>query len=222
MGVTAEQLMSAEVPFAVKAGGVALSFVAMPDHLRRGLAGCVVSWRITDDGAPWPVTGANVERLPEGLRAAIVRRLSKAYSDSADMGDEGEEMSITLTELLENYRDTVVINVALGKPGGVVEREAVTLTHKPIDDEVWQAVTAIKAEGDTPAGALQLAYLDARIEDLTDDGKPVESFPADFWAGLKPGLRAQIVEGVVRNVPAAILFASREAEGKTDAVNGEE
>lgn len=196
------------------------------DALTYCVTHCLTSWRVTEAGAPLPVNRATVSRLPAGVRAAIVRVVARAYRNPATRaGEEETEMSVEINDLVNSYRDTATVSVSMQTAEGVV-RETLTLTHRPVDESLWREVTAIKAEGDTPAAALQLAHLDARVEDLTDKGQPVEEFTAAFWTSLKPGLRAQIVAGVIRNVPREVALMRPDedeaTEGDSDAVNNEE
>jgi hypothetical protein len=231
----ASELLCPKMPLMVKAGLHSFTVEAMPDKwpgilsfmqrdaLTYCVCHCLTSWRVMEGETPLPVTRATVNRLPEGVRAAIAREIARAYHNpAAHAGEEETEMSVEINDLINNYRDTATVSVSMQTAEGVV-RETLTLTHRPVDENLWAEVTAIKAEGITPAAALQLTHLDARVEDLTDKGKPVEEFTAEFWASLKPGLRARIVAGVLRNVPREVALTRPEAmEGDSDAVNDEE
>jgi hypothetical protein len=190
-------------------------------HLLKTL---VAAWAVTEGGASVPASEEAIGRLSSGARRAIFEAIVRESEKGRPKGQTEEEkaevmrMSIELSNLQENLYDTATVPLVF-KEGGALVEDVLTVTHRAIDFELWEELTAMEGEeSDVPLAARQLARLDARVRDATDKGAPVAEFPAEFWAGLQPALREKIITAVTRNVPRGVLFKALagEKEGGAD------
>jgi hypothetical protein len=190
-------------------------------HLLKTL---IAAWAVTEGGASVPASEEAIGRLSSGARQAIFEAIARESEKSWPKGQTEEEkvevmrMTVDISKLQEELYDEATVPLIF-KDGDKLTEDTLTVTHRAIDFELWDELTALEQEkSELPLAARQLARLDARIRDATDKGASVTEFPAEFWAGLKIALREKVITAVTRNVPRGILASvlNRAKKGGAD------